>query len=547
MADSEQVKRARRKFAALENERKKWEPHWQLLAKYFSPRRIRINGDRMTEGQMYNLAHSVPANAAKTLASGMHSGLTNQAQPWFELSLQEEELAQTEDAKLWLHDTTTKCRNIIGGSNFYESVYNVYFDVAVFGTACLFIEEDAESIVRFRSLVVGEYSIATNEKGRVDTLYRRIKMTAQQIVDSWTDSCPQTVKDKAGNSSTEEIAIIHAVEPNREKKNGSKRKDERPFTSLYFVEAGGDVLEHGGYYEFPALCPRWSTVCNDVYGISPAMDALADVRALQEMRQDGRKALRLSVSPPLLASGIGDTEVSMSANAITHIPSLSAGNVGVRPLLEVRPDLANLYVAEQGDRELIREIMFNQLFAMFDNVNKQMTATEIAARNSEKMLQLAPILSRLRSEFFQPLIERVFNIMTRNGITAAPPESLNGQVMKIKFVSILERAMEQVGMSGINTLVGFIGQVAQMKPEVLDKFNFDAAVDTMADMAGVPPNLTYSTDDVQEMRQQRQEQMQQMQQMQMLQQGAGIAGSVAGAAKDVGLTAENMGAASGQQ
>ena len=81
-----------------------------------------------------------------------------------------------------------------------------------------------------------------------------------------------------------------------------------------------------------------------------------------------------------------------------------------------------------------------------------MTAREVSERNAEKMLMLGPVLDRLRSELFQPLIERVYGIMDRAGKIAFPPPELAGQPIKVEFISILAQAQKQAGLSAIDQL-----------------------------------------------------------------------------------------------
>ena len=76
-----------------------------------------------------------------------------------------------------------------------------------------------------------------------------------------------------------------------------------PFRSVWFEKSGaGDaVLAVGGFEEFPALCPRWHLIGNDVYGRSPGMDALPDARSLQRMQLRFAEALEKMVNPPMVA------------------------------------------------------------------------------------------------------------------------------------------------------------------------------------------------------------------------------------------------------
>ena len=167
-------------------------------------------------------------------------------------------------------------------TNFYDQVHILYSELACFGTACMLIEEDYRNVIRCRTLTVGEYDLDAGEDGRVDTLYRRVRMTPRQLLQAWPDSAPDDVRSMVDNDVNRWITVLHAIEPNKKHNEGARRGDERPFRSVYMILDGAqrEVLEDSGYYEFPALCPRWITTASDVYGSSPAMDALADCREL---------------------------------------------------------------------------------------------------------------------------------------------------------------------------------------------------------------------------------------------------------------------------
>ncbi|MDR1045110.1 MAG: head-tail connector protein, partial [Candidatus Adiutrix sp.] len=536
-----------RRLEELEKERKKgWEPHWRALSTHFMPRRSRFldAGEWTNDGSRLNyLEDSVGILARRTLSAGMLSGLTSPARPWFALSLVDERLAQLGPVRAWLHAVYESMVNVFNRSNFYDQMHLCYDELATFGTGVILVEADGDNSIRCRTLTVGEYCIDTNASGRVDTLYRRVRMTPRQIVEAWPDSVPERIKTLTDNDSNDWLTVLHAVEPNPGHREGSKDRSQRPWRSTYMMlEGGHEILEESGYYEFPALCPRWNTTASDVYGESPAMNALGDVLFLQRVTEDGRLTLEKEVNPPLMvaqSAGIG-RGLDTSPGALNYISSLAQGQNAIQSLYQVRANLAAVEAVKDKVKQQIKEALYNDLFLMINNSPREMTATEVAERNGEKMILLGPVLDRLRSEMYQPLIERVFGIMQRQGqIYMAPPE-LQDQEIKIEFISILAQAQKQAGLGAINNTVAFVMQMAQASPTALDKLNIDEAIDEIAEMNGTPPSLIRSDEDVAAMRQQREEQMQQQQQMAMMQQGLGMAGQAAKAAKDAGLSAPEL-------
>lgn len=529
-----------RRLKTLEDERKKgWESHWRSLAKNFLPRRSRFldAGEQTNDGSILNkLQSGVGILTLRVLANGMQSGLTSPARPWFQLDLASKQMADQKAAKDWLHDTYEKMVDVFRQTNFYDQIHILYSELACYGTAVMLIEEDNKNVIRCRTLTVGEYALDAGEDGRVDTLYRRVRMTPRQIEQAWPDTCPETIQSMVDNGAFQWITVLHAVEPNKRHKAGSRRGDERPFRSVYLILEGTQrtVLEDSGYYEFPALCPRWITTASDIYGSSPAMDALADCRELQKVVEETRVGLEKEVNPPLLVYNKGiEGQVDTSPKAINYASSLSPGQEAVVPLSSVK---ANLPAAERWIAKLeniLQRHFNNDLFLMISDADKSMTATEVAERQGEKLLMLGPVLDRLRSELFQPLVERVFGIMDRKGIIAFPPPEIAGQPVNVEFISILALAQKQAGIAGISQTISFATQVAQLYPNVLDKFNFDQMAEDWADMQGLAPNLMRSDEEVAQIRADRQKQQQMQQSMAAMQQGAGIAATGSQAVKNL--------------
>ena len=543
-----------RRLATLERERNSWEPHWQRLSDNFLPRRSRFlgrGGDATNDGGELNkkIYDSTGTKAIRTLASGMQSGLTSSAMQWFRLGLQDDFLAQHESSKEWLHKSQMLMMNVFARSNFYDQVHLLYNELSTFGTGCMIIEEDDFTTIRCRTLTAGEYCVDVDAAGRVDTLYRRLRMTPRQLMQHWPDTVPHYVERMADEDNHSWLEVLHAIEPNPEPQRPETadddaygRKPERPYKSVYIMLGGEQtILEEGGYFEFPALCPRWDTTGSDIYGRSPAMDALPDMAMLQRMRRDGLKALALEVNPPLnIATASQGAVPNVTPGAINYISPLAQGQPAITPLYQVKSNLSALQVWIEGYQRQVREALFSDLFTMLSNTTKQMTAAEVAERNSEKMLQLGPTLDRLRSELYQPLIYRVHSIMARRNELPSPPPEIGNKQMKVEFISILAQAQQSKGIAAIERMVQFTTGLAAAYPTALDKLNSDEAIEQMAEMYGTPPGLINSDERIEEIRTGRAQQQMQSQQMGALAQGMGMVGEAAKAAKNAGLSLENM-------
>ena len=150
----------------------------------------------------------------------------------------------------------------------------------------------------------------------------------------------------------------------------------------------------------------------------------------------------------------------------------------------------------------------------------RMTATEVAERHEEKLLMLGPVLERLHNELLDPLVDITFSRMLESGLVPPAPEELQGMELNVEFVSMLAQAQRAIGTNSIDRYTNTMGAIAQMKPDVLDKFDSDAWADNYADMLGIDPELIVADKEVAIIRQQRAQAQQQAAQAEAQQRAA---------------------------
>lgn len=511
-----------RRLSALRTERSGYLSHWQDLSDYVLPRRGKFNvtaGQSKGGKQGGKIIDPTGTLALRTLASGMMTGITSPARPWFRLSLPDRDLADWGGAREWLGEVTRRMEHIFAKSNVYNALHVLYEDLGLFGTAAMLIMEDHEDVVRAYPLTAGEYCLANSERLAVDTLYREFPMTVGQLVGRFgLDACSDNVRSmfRRGDLDTE-IDVVHAVEPNDKRVVDAADAKGMPFRSVYFEKGSRTdaALSVKGFRSLPLVAPRWHLAGNEVYGRSPGMDALPDVRALQVMQKRAAQAIDKAVNPPLVAPpGMRNETVSVLPGAV-NFASDPSGKDGFRPVYQVPPDIRGMREAINETQDRIRSAFFADLFMMMSQQDDVRTAYEIKIRQEEKMLMLGPVLERLQDELLDPLIDRTFDIMARTGLIPPPPDELQGQALQVDYISPLAQAQRSVATTGIERLVGFVGNLAAAVPAVLDKVDMDQAVDEYAEALGTPPKVIMSDDKVQGIRQARAQQEQAAQAMQM--------------------------------
>jgi hypothetical protein len=282
-----------------------------------------------------------------------------------------------------------------------------------------------------------------------------------------------------------------------------------PFRSVYF-EKGGEsskILRESGFKKFPGLCPRWAVLGGDIYGSSPAMEALGDVKQLQHEHLRKAQAIDYMTQPPLQApTSMSGQGVNMIPGGVTYVDAVTPQGA-IRSAFDVRLDLSHLLADIQDVRQRIEACFYADLFRMLSiGPTQQMTATEVAERHEEKLLMLGPVTERMQNEVHGPLIDRTFEAIIAAGLVPPPPPELQGRELNVEFISLLAQAQREVSGNGMDRFVRRIGEVAAIKPEVLDKLDVDRWADAYADLLGVDPELVVPGERVALVRQARAEQ-----------------------------------------
>ena len=324
----------------------------------------------------------------------------------------------------------------------------------------------------------------------------------------------------------EEVDILHAVYPRSDFNPAKQDKENMPFESIYMDADSGDELSVSGFKEFPFVVPRYLKASHEIYGRSPAMTALPDVKMLNEMSKTTIKSAQKQVDPPLL---VPDDGFMLPVRTVPG--GLNFYRAGTRDRIETLNIGANTPLGlnmEEQRRNSIRNAFYVNQLMMQDG--PQMTATEVIQRNEEKMRLLGPVLGRLQSELLKPLIDRAFALLLRKNLFRPAPEFLSGQDIEIEYVSPLAKAQKSTELQSIVRAIEILGSLANVAP-VFDYVNFDNLVKHLADIVGMPQKLLKSQNEVNAQRQEQAAQAEQQQQMAQMQQVAQAAGDVAPLAK----------------
>lgn len=489
------IKRA----GAIQREGQKWTATWRELQTYLYPTKGFFDVRTPNTGSKIDHRTLIDEEATldiDTFASGMTSGFTSPARPWFKLYLEDKELMDIPAVKFWLQNVQEKMAAIFQKSNAYSTLTSMYTELGAFGTACAIVEEDFDTVIHMTLYTIGEYFLSRDRKGRVNGFYRRFWMTTGQMVKEFgLGNVSDSVQvDWQQNNPGNWHVVNHLIETNDDRIPFMKDYKNMPYRTVYWQDNTGDrFLRVGGYEEQPLLCPRFEFTTNhDVYGKGSGWKALGSIKELQKKVKDELIGIEKGNNPPLQKDASVVGEVNTLPGGITTF-SAALPNAGVKPTYEVKLDIAALDNSIEKTKQKIKKFFFADLFLMMIEAERKgtpVTATEIAEKVSERVSKIGPLLELWQGdEFIKTFIDRTFAIGMRNRVFPEPPEEMQGIEIKVQYTSILAQAQRMIDIQAIDIWTAGVLNDANVAENVIDLINFDEKNRHKAEMLGIPPKI----------------------------------------------------------
>jgi hypothetical protein len=455
------------------------------------------------------LVDSTATDAGRILASSLQAGMTPANARWFNLDV----YGADDGAKTWLDNAADQLHQEIHNANFDSEALDSMLDVVAAGWFCMHVDVDHDhGGLVFDSWPIAQcYFASTRADGVIDTVFRTYTLTAAQAV-SFAEARGGTVSGvvqaKAITEPDHTVEMVHCIFPRTPHAAGARMSKNMPIASVHLELQQQSIVLESGYEEMPVICPRWSLIPDSAYAVGPMFDALPDCRMLNELKRMDLASADIAIGGMWIAEDdgvlnprtikVGARKVIV-ANSVDSMKALTTG--------------ANFQLADERIAQLqgcIRKLL------MADQLQPQdgpaMTATEIHARIALIRQQLGPTFGRMQAEYLQGLVVRCFMLAMRAGIFGQPPQSIAGRGFAVKYISPLARAQKLEDVTAIQQTLGYVLQVAPVRPDILDNYDFDEIARTLAEGQGVPMKIIVDLQQVQALRQQRAQQQAQAQQ-----------------------------------
>ena len=394
--------------------RSPWLSRWDSARRYTMP---------TADDECANLFDATAADASDNLAASIYTLLTPPESMWINL-VPESDLSP--DATY----ATSVLRANLNDSNFYTTIHQCYMDLVVLGTACLFMAESpigASSAFSFTSIPMSDIAILPN------AVFHTTSMPAREVLEkypTWTP--PKNIQEQMKQDPETPIKLVQSLV-------GTE------FTA--WLDVGGDIENNivsiGTFETNPYIIFRWAIASGEMYGRSPVLRALPDIKTANKVVELVLKNATIAVSGIWQADDDGVinlNNINLTPGAI--IPK-AVGSSGLTPLTSGADfDVSQIILKDL--RERIRHALLADRLGLLSD--KEMTATEIMARNSDMMRILGATYGRLLHEFIRPLCERGLQILSRRGLIA--PISLHGDA-ELKYIAPIAQMVATEALMGV--------------------------------------------------------------------------------------------------
>jgi hypothetical protein len=489
------------------------------------PHRCYMNSD-MSYGYLPNqdIYDQTGTQSLKFLTSLVDSGTASAGINWFSVDSKVFLPQKPELLTLYLKYITDVISDVFSdpAAGFYSGNPVVISDMGAYGTACMSIDYSPGEGFRFTPIHISDIYISEGAFGHIDTVIRRLKVTAHQCAQRFEESkLPDQVIEALDSDPDKIFEVWHYAMPNPDYTNLKKAgyKNQK-YKSCYVMEQSdkdanklGTVLEESGMSFLPYNVPRWFKRPNMPWGFGPAMLALPNLRSIQNMEMEFQSLLQLTVRPILLAADDGVILPStLEPGTIVQGGIDSLNNARrIEPLqMGLMPQFLEGYLRTKKDE--IKKLFYNASIMFHDG--PEMTREEVMTRKEEQMLALGPDLKLYMEEHLIPTILKVYELLVENKLIEPPPKEIAEIInrgLRIEFNSPLLRYQRIGEIQAAERILQAAVQLAQFDPSVMNVVNPRGLLEVYRDVLQAP-SAVFNTEEQQKaieeaQMQERQQQM----------------------------------------
>lgn len=414
-------------------------------------------------------------------SSRIQGGMVPPWQQWMDFqagtSIPEDERDSVDQS---LKDATDVFFNHINQSNFSTEAAPSFKDLGI-GTGAIMVEElpfGEDKVLQFSNIPLAECYPETPPGSVIESTWRKQEVEARHLKRIWPEA-----------DLTTKLTSLVEKQPNAKVTiwNGMLfNPEDKLYWQIVFYQAEKTVLFTQSFKKKRMIVFRWDVTPGEVFGRGPIIQMLADIRTVNKVVEFTLKNAALQISG--VYTGVDDgifnphtvriapgSVIPVSSNG-TQNPSLTAltpsGNIQLGDLVADRL------------RDGIRKALFSDPLGDFDDPVR--SATEMQIRQQEILRTSGAQISRLKTEFVEPIVAAVSEILQARGLL--PEFRVDGEEVAMKPASPLAKAEAledfnntQIWMTALSGMMPFEAIAASVKIEDLPK--------SMQVQLGVNPDL----------------------------------------------------------
>ena len=476
------------RYRQAKSRRGQWESLWQECGDFALPSsgsvtRALSPGQRRTD----RIFDGTAPDAVEQLAASLLAELTPPWSRWFGLSAGPAVgEAEREALEPKLETAEAVVQSHFDRSNFAVEMHQCFLELVTYGTACLLFEEaplGEPSAFRFTAVPLAEAVLEEGPAGRLDVTYRRSELTAAQLRHRFPSATlPETAR-LTGEGGEPRFAVVEAVIP-----------DGTAYDYVAILDDGiggagaNEVLARGRFARSPFINFRWLKAPAEVYGRSPVMKALPDIKTANKVVELTLKNASIAVTGIWQADDDGVLNpAAVKLTPGTIIPK-AVGSSGLTPLKAAGEFALSEHLLQDLRARLRHALMVDQLGQI---QTPRMTATEVLERTAQMARLLGASYGRLQSELLTPLAQRALAILRRRGEIAGIVA--DGRLVALQHRSPLAQLQSQKDAQNI---LLWLQQLGSFGPEALALVDLEKAARWTGETLGVPGELIRSSAEV---------------------------------------------------
>ena len=349
------------------------------------------------------------------------------------------------------------------------------------GTATLLFQEapvGEPSAFRFCAVPAAEMFIDGDQNGQIRQHYRATSLTLAGIRGRFPDAALPAAPDRAGRRRPR-ASLRHP--------RGGRRSRAPAYAYIALLRRPpGDAVEdlplaEGSFDQPPFVTFRWIKGAGELYGRSPVMTALPDIKTANKVVELILKNASIAVTGIWLADDDGVLNPANVKLVPGSIIPKAVGSAGLTPLQAPgRFDVSQLVLDDLRAR-IRHTLLTDRLGAVAD---RRMTATEVLERSGEMTRLLGAMFGRLQAELLSPLVHRAVGILRRRG--ELPGFVVDGSAVELQSRAPLARLQAR---QDVQNVLLWLDTITRLGPEASGVLNLGEAARWLATMLGVPDEL----------------------------------------------------------